>query len=78
MKIVIDISSDRMKSYGMMYRTFASDDDLPNDFDEVIERAKGIEEIELDLSVLGKDDAKQIEFGLAMMVFGTIGLEGKK
>ena len=77
MKIIIDIPSDRLQGYGMMYKTFSPDP--PSDIDEVVEKACNTESVSFDLmdmDGIDKKEGKQIEFALAMMAMAQIGLKG--
>ena len=76
MRVIIDIPKEKMQSYGMMYKTFASED-LPNDFDEVVEKTLELESVTIDVKAFG-ENARQIEFGLAIAAFGQIGINGGK
>ena len=75
MKIIIDIPDEKVKAYAMMYKTFTSDDELPSDFDESVEKAIGAGTVDLDLSVFGEDQAKQMEMALTMAAIVATGLK---
>ena len=79
MKIIIDIPRERLQGYAAIYKTFSQDP--PSDIDEVVEKACNTESVSFDLmdmDGIDKKEGKQIEFALAMMAMGQIGLKGDK
>jgi len=77
MKIVIDIPKERVQGYAMMYKTLTKKDDVPSNFDEIVERAMGTDEFYIDVFGL-TDEATTLELGLVCMVLGKIGMEDDK
>lgn len=77
MRMIIDISNDKLEGYAQMLKIFLSKDEQPADLDKVVAMAKETEEIVLDPSLLG-DDAEKLLLGVACIALGQLGLEEKE